>query len=214
MGGDVIGLTHQRLVRGLVGDDPAVGQVPPLHAFMSHADIGRVGQVLVGPLPVPHLVPGIAGVLQDRGHRAKRPPGARAVRVPARVGRRRARDACLVQNAGDPGHRVPGEALGEDPPHHMGGFGVGFEAVGAAAPGGVSLVRVRPGITEPVPVRRTPAQVPALLPGLDRHRRPHPDTRPGHLPLRRQPQHRHRLLVMLRDEIDPPAASGIHSCTP
>ena len=87
----------------------------------------------------------------------------------------------------------------------MRGLRVGFQAVGAAAPGGVGLVRVRPGITQPVPVRRTPAQVPALLPGLDRHRGPHPDTRPGHLPLRRQPQHRHRLLVMLGGEVDPAA---------
>jgi len=81
--------------------------------------------------------------------------------------------------------------LGPDPtsheqnqPHHMGGLRVGFEAVGTAAPGGVGLVRVWPGIAEPVPVRRTPAEIPALLPGLDSHCGPHPDTRPGHLPLR------------------------------
>ena len=45
-----------------------------------------------------------------------------------------------------------------------GGCGrVGFEAVGAPAPHGMRLVRMRPRITEPVPVRRTAAQVPALL---------------------------------------------------
>lgn len=35
---------------------------------------------------------------------------------------------------------------------------------------------MRPGITQAVPERRAPAQVPALLPGLDGHRGPHPDT--------------------------------------
>ena len=84
-------------------------------------------------------------------------------------------------------------------------FRVGLETAGPPAPGGVGLVRVRPGITQPVPVRRPAAQVTALLPDLDRHRGPHPDAGPGHLPLRRQPQVRHRLLVMLGREVDPAA---------
>ena len=80
-----------------------------------------------------------------------------------------ARIARALNEAGVP---CPSAADPQRNPHRagtgwVGSFGVGFAAVGAAAPGGVSLVRVRPGITEPVPVRRTPAQVPALLPGLN-----------------------------------------------
>ena len=100
---------------------------------------------------------------------------------------------------------VPGQPLGEHPPHHVRRLRVGLQAVRPPAPGGVRLVRVRPGISQPVPVRRAAAQVPALLPRLDGHRGPHPDAGPGHLPLRRQPQHRHRLLVMLGREVDPAA---------
>jgi hypothetical protein len=36
---------------------------------------------------------------------------------------------------------------------------------------------LRPGIGQPVPVRRPTAQVPARLPGLGGHRGPHPDQR-------------------------------------
>ncbi len=43
------------------------------------------------------------------------------------------------------------------------------------APGRVRLVRVRPGVGEPVPVRRPATQVPALLPGLGGHCGPDPD---------------------------------------
>ena len=74
-----------------------------------------------------------------------------------------------------------------------------------AAPRRVGLVRVRARIGEPVPVRRAPAQVAALLQRLRRHRGPHPDPRPGDLPLRRQPQRYHRLLVILGVPVDPPA---------
>ena len=99
----------------------------------------------------------------------------------------------------------PVEALGEDPPHHVRGLRVGLQLVRAPSPGGVRLVRVRPRVAQAVPVRRAAAQVPALLPGLGGHRGPHPDARPGHLPLRRQPQPGHRLLVVLGGEVDPPA---------
>jgi hypothetical protein len=41
--------------------------------------------------------------------------------------------------------------------------------VGTAAPGGMGLFEVRPGIAQPAPVRRTPAEIPApLLPRLAR----------------------------------------------
>jgi hypothetical protein len=100
---------------------------------------------------------------------------------------------------------MPGQALGEDPPHHMRGRRVGLQPVGAPAPRGVRFVRVRPRVREPVPVRRPAAKVPALLPGLGGHRGADPDAGPGNLPLGRQPQHRHRLLIMLTLVVDPAA---------
>ena len=83
--------------------------------------------------------------------------------------------------------------------------GSGFSLCARRPPGGVRLVRVRPGVPQAVPVGRPAAEVAALLPGLGGHRGPHPDARPGHLPLRRQPQPGHRPLVMLRGEVDLPA---------
>jgi hypothetical protein len=77
--------------------------------------------------------------------------------------------------------------------------------VRATAPRGVRLVRVRPGISEPVPVRRAPAQITALLQGLRRHRGPHPDPGPGDLPLGRQPEREHGLLVILGVPVHLPA---------
>jgi len=59
---------------------------------------------------------------------------------------------------------MPGQALGEDPPDRVRSLLVGLQAVGATAPGGVGLVRVGPGVTETVPVRRPPAELPALFP--------------------------------------------------
>jgi cation-transporting P-type ATPase A/B/Cu+-exporting ATPase len=44
---------------------------------------------------------------------------------------------------------VPGKALREDPPHHVRRLRVGLEAVGAAAPGGVRLVRAGYTATAP-----------------------------------------------------------------
>jgi hypothetical protein len=111
---------------------------------MPQAHIRRVGQGTVGPLPVPHLTAPIPRVPQDRGDRAQRPSRARTVRVPARVGRRRARHPGVIQRPRDPRHRMARQPPGEDPPDDMRGFRVGFQAVGAAAPGCVGLVRVRP----------------------------------------------------------------------
>ena len=86
--------------------------------------------------------------------------------------------------------------------------------MGAAAPRRVGLVRVRPGISERVPVRRAAAKVPALLPGL------------AAIAVRT------RILVRVTSRFDDspsivivcsscseakstrPPASGIHSCTP
>src|SRR5712691_12614649 len=62
---------------------------------------------------------------------------------------------------------------------------------------------VRARIRQPVVVRRTAAQVPALLAGLGGHRGPDPDLRPGDLPLGLKPQRQHRLLMILGAEVDP-----------
>jgi hypothetical protein len=64
------------------------------------------------------------------------------------------------------------------PYHDRRGFLVGLEPAGTVAPGCVCLVRVQPGITQPVPVRRTAAEIPALLQGLRGHRDADPD--PGY----------------------------------
>ena len=69
----------------------------------------------------------------------------------------------------------------------------------------MDLVRVRPGVGQPVPVRRPAAQVTPLLAGLGRHRGPDPDPGPGDLPLGLQPQRQHGLLVILGVAVDPPA---------
>ena len=103
---------------------------------------------------------------------------------------------------------MPSQSLREDPPHHRRGRRVGVEAVCPPSPCGVGFVRMRPRVGEPVSVRWTAAQVPALLPGLHRHRSADPDAGPGDFPLRRQAEHGHRLLVMFRGVVDPSACLG------
>ena len=198
----------------MLGDDPAVGQVPPLHLPVPQRGVSGVGQVEVGPLPVPHLPAGVPGIGQDRSDCAQRPRGASAVRVAGRVGRGRARYPGVVQGAGDPGGAVPGQPLGEHPRDHRRRGRIRFQTVRPPPPRGVGLVRVRPGIGEPVPVWRAAAQVSALLPGLGGHRGPDPDPGPGDLPLGREPQREHGLLVVLGVPVDPPADFGIHSEMP
>jgi hypothetical protein len=148
------------------------------------AGVGRVSQVEIGPLPVPHLPPRIPGISQNGGDGAQRPSGAGAVRIPARVRRRRARHPRVIKGPGDPGSAVPGQPLREHPPHDVCCFRVRLKPVGTPSPGRVRLVRVRPRIGEPVPVRRAPTQVPALFQGLSSHRGADPYPRPGDLPLR------------------------------
>jgi hypothetical protein len=103
---------------------------------------------------------------------------------------------------------VPGQPLREHPPHHRRRRRVGLEPVRPAAPRGVGLVRMRPGIGQPVPVRRPTAQVPSLLAGLGGHRGADPDPGPGDLPLGRQPERQHGLLVVLGVPVDPAADFG------
>ena len=111
------------------GDDPSVGQVPPLHALVAEGHVAWVGEFGVGALPVPDLPAGVPGIGQDRGDRAQRPPCCAPVRVPARVGGGRARHPGLVQRAGDPRDAVPSQALREYPPHHVRGLRVWVEVV-------------------------------------------------------------------------------------
>jgi hypothetical protein len=100
---------------------------------------------------------------------------------------------------------VPGQPLGEHPRHDRRRLGIGFQLVRPPSPRGVGLVRVRPRISQPVPVRRPAAQVAALLQGLGSHRGADPDPGAGDLPLGRQAQRQHRLLVVLGVPVDPPA---------
>ncbi len=142
---------------------PGSGRMKSLIQGFLQPGAGRVDQVEIGALPVPHLTARVPGGGQDRRHRPQRPRRTRAVRVPPGVGGGRARDTGVVQGAGDPGGAVPGQPPGERPPDDRRGVRVGFEAVRVPSPCGVRLVRVRSRISEPVPVRRAAAQVPALL---------------------------------------------------
>lgn len=62
-------------------------------------------------------------------------------------------------------------------------------------PRSLRSIRVWPGVHEPIPVRRTPAQEPALLHRLRPHRRQCPMPRPHHLVFRLRPQRRDQRVV-------------------
>ena len=186
------------------GDDPAAGQVPPLHVPVPQADVRRVGQVLAGALPVPHLTAGVPRILQDGGDRAQHPSRTRAVLVPGRA-------------AAD-GHGTPASFKARAiravlcPASRWAKIHRTACAVSGRAPAGAPAAprRRRPcsGAARHHPAGTPTAAAPpgtGPAPHLDRHRGPHPDTRPGDLPLRRQPQHRHRVLVMPGRDINPPA---------
>jgi hypothetical protein len=82
------------------GDHPPGGQVPSLHLAMAQPGVGRVDQVGVGTLPVPHLTAGVARVGEDGGHRGQGPRRPCPVPVAAGVGGGRARDPGVVQRPG------------------------------------------------------------------------------------------------------------------
>jgi hypothetical protein len=67
LGRDEIGLADQRRMRRVPGDDPAIGQVPPLHLLVPERGVGRIDQVEVGALAVPHLTARVPGVGQAPG---------------------------------------------------------------------------------------------------------------------------------------------------
>ena len=114
----------------------------------------------------------------------------------------------IVERPGDPRHAVPRQPLREHPPDDRCRFGVGFQPVRPAAPRGVGFVRVRPGVGEPVPVRRPAAEVAALLAGLGGHRGADPDPGPRDLSFGLVPEGQHRLLVILGLVVDPAAEFG------
>jgi len=72
----------------------------------------------------------------------------------------------------------------------------------------MGLVRMRTGIRQPIPVRRLPTQVPALLPGLGSHRRQHPMPRSQHLALRLRTEHHDQRLRRRILAHPPPAGLG------
>jgi len=178
-------------------DDPSFGKVPPLYLPVPQSGVGRVDQVMVSALPVPHLPPGVPRISEDRRDRAQRPRCPGPVRITAGVGGGRARDPCIVQGPGDPRGAVPGQPPGEHPLNNRRRSRVGLELVRPPAPCRVCLVRVRPGVGKPVPVRRAAAEIPALLAGLGGHRGPDPDPGAGDLPLGLEPQRQHQLLMIL-----------------
>ncbi len=92
--------------------------------------------------------------------------------------------------------------------------GVGLEALQTAAPPRVRPIRMPAGVHQPVPVRRSPSQIAALLPRLRTHRGRHPMPRPQHLPLRLGAEHHDQRLVDRIAASYPPPASGSHICTP
>ena len=71
--------------------------------------------------------------------------------------------------------------------HDRRGDRVGLETVEALAVRRLARVRVRPGVGEPVAVRRAAAEEPALVLGLRRHRGADPDLDPVALALHMPP---------------------------
>ena len=127
-------------------------------------------------LSTPHLPSRVARVGQDHRHRPQVPPLSAAVPIPLRVDSGRTRHAALVQLASDPGHTAPGEARGEHPSDVRRRHRVRGQPVTASSPPGVRLVRMRTRIDQPVSVRRSAAEKPALLDRLCRHCRHRPMT--------------------------------------
>ena len=117
---------------------------------MPQRGVGRVGQVEVGALPVPHLPPGVPGIGQDRRHGAQRPCRAGSARLPS-------------GSAAD-GHGIP-ESLSArvilatlcpasrrtNIQRHRRCGRIRLQAVRPPSPRRVRLVRMRTGIREAYP---------------------------------------------------------------
>jgi hypothetical protein len=132
-----IGLADQHRSRGMPGDHPAPGQVPPLHLPVPQRDVRRAGQVETGSLPVPHL----------------------PTRVPADgLGTPASFSAWVIRGALCPASRwlnirVTTGAVS----------GSGSRRCARLPHPAWALFGCDPASPSPVPVRRTPAEVPALV---------------------------------------------------
>ena len=159
-----------------------------------------------------HTAGRVPGVLQDGGDRAQ--VQLAPVRCVLRPGPGPAADGEISTPASfkrprDPRHRMPGEALGEDPPHHgcrpAGRVPAGAPAVPHAA---CALSGCGPASPSRYPYGGRPPRYRPCSLAWDGHRGPDRDAGPGDLPLGRQPEHGHRLLIMLRPVVDPAAGLG------
>src|SRR4051794_34180810 len=103
------------------GDHPPLSRVPSHDGGVAERDVVDVEQDLVGALPIPHLVAGVAGVGQDHPDGAFRPGEAGPVRVAFAVVAGWAGDAVGGQAFGDDVDAVAGEKLGVDTSHDGGG---------------------------------------------------------------------------------------------
>src|SRR5712691_8444278 len=148
----------ERLLGDSVGPDPLLGVVPAHPGLIAAGDVVDVEQDLVLALLVPDLPAGVAGVAHDGADGALGPSLSGAVRVAGRVVLGRGGDLVAGESLGDGEQAPPGEVLGEDPPHHPRGLGVGFQLVQALAVGGLGGVGVRPGVGDPVAVGRSSAE--------------------------------------------------------
>jgi hypothetical protein len=83
--------------------------------------------------------------------------------------RGRVRDAITRQALGDGVEAVPGDELGEDPPHHGGRLGVEGELVHALAVSRLGGVGMRARVGDEVPVGRASSEEPAFHLGLCGH---------------------------------------------
>jgi hypothetical protein len=145
LGGDEALLADQSGMAVHRGHDPVVEHVPPPYRDLARDLVAGSPTAVVGVLPVPGLPAGVAGVGEDRGDRVKGPGFAAAVAVAVDPGR--AGDSPLVERSGDPGNRLAGKPLDEDPPDMRSGSGVGFETVQTSPPAGVRPVGMRPAST-------------------------------------------------------------------
>ena len=195
----------QRLVGDDVGPDPAAGLVPAHPGLIAGGDVVDVQEDLVLALLVPDLPAGVAGVGHDDADGGLGPafPGAVPVAGPVVLGR--GGDLVAGEPFGDGEQAAPGEVLGEDPPDHPGGAGVGFQLVQALAVGGLGRVGVRPGVGEPVAVGRPAAEEPALQRGLGGHGGADPQLDPVPLAFGQAAEHRHDQVVGLGVRVDRPA---------
>jgi hypothetical protein len=109
LGGDEVFFADKSGVARLRGDCPLLGGVPSPRRRRTVSDGVAIS---VGPLPVPDLSAGIAGVGEDRRDGAQRPAVTGAVPVTFRVGAGRARYPAFVEGPGDAGRRCSQQVVG------------------------------------------------------------------------------------------------------